>query len=367
MLRSGVRERAPPAVTNQESKLQNPKVLRASLVRWFRRHGRDLPWRHTTDAYAIMVSEFMLQQTQVVTVIPYYERWLARFPSFTALAAAEESAVLHAWQGLGYYARARNLQRAARHVAAGHGGELPRDLAAIRALPGVGRYTAGAIASFAFDLPAAIVDANVARVLARLLDLQEPIDTTRGQAILWAAAETLVPSRGARAFNSALMELGALLCTPRQPQCRLCPVRPHCRAEHPETLPQKKARRKTVTLTEDGAWVVREGRVLLEQQTGRRWRGLWTLPALPIPRGAALLLALEYPFTHHRITLRVFATPAPAHLARDQRWFEISALEGAALPSPHRRALRRLLAPTPAGLPDDHLAPQDATPQSPHP
>ncbi len=327
------------------SRITDPAEFRANLTRWFRRHGRDLPWRRTTDAYAIMVSEFMLQQTQVATVLPYYERWLARFPSFTALAEAEESDVLHAWQGLGYYARARNLHRAAKHVAEFYSGALPADFEAIRALPGVGRYTAGAIASFAFGLPAAIVDANVARVLARLLNLQEPIDSTRGLATLWATAEALVPQRGARALNSALMELGALVCTPRQPQCLLCPVRAHCAAEQPETLPKKQPRRKTVALAEDCAWIVKSGSVLLEQQDGRRWRGLWKLPAFDVrPRDSALLLALEYPFTHHRVTLSVFAGAAPKTLSEGQRWFPIPTLEEAAMPSPHRRAVRRLVA-----------------------
>jgi A/G-specific adenine glycosylase len=329
-------------------RIQNPKDCRSNLTRWFQRHGRDLPWRRTRDPYAVMVSEFMLQQTQVATVIPYYERWLARFPTFTALAAAAESEVLHAWQGLGYYARARNLHRAAKHVAAQHGGALPRDLDAIRALPGVGRYTAGAIASFAFDLPAPIVDANVARVLARLLDLREPIDSTRGLATLWTTAEALVPKRGARTFNSALMELGALLCTPRQPQCLLCPVRTHCAAEQPESLPVKKARAPTIALTEDCAWIVQRGRLLLEQQTGRRWRGLWKLPALATPpRAATPLVTLEYPFTHHRVTLRVFAGAAPRVPAAEQCWFDTAALDAAALPSPHRRAVERLLAIAP--------------------
>ena len=154
---------------NPKSKIENQKI-RAALARWFRAHGRDLPWRRTHDPYAIMVSEFMLQQTQVATVRDFYARWLARFPDFTTLAAASEADVLHVWQGLGYYSRARNLHRAAQLVVAQHGGALPDDLAAIAALPGVGRYTAGAIASFAFDRATPIIDANIARVLARLLE-----------------------------------------------------------------------------------------------------------------------------------------------------------------------------------------------------
>ena len=328
-----------------EYKIENAAALRAKLARWFRASGRDLPWRRTTDPYAILVSEFMLQQTQVATVIPYFERWLARFPDFAALAAADEADVLHAWQGLGYYARARNLHRAAKHVVERHAGALPGGLDAIRALPGVGRYTAGAVASFAFDLPAPIIDANVARVLARLLDLRQPIDSTRGSATLWACAESLLPRKAARTHNSALMELGALLCTPRQPQCHRCPARSHCATPDPAALPMKKPRRKTVALAEDCAWIVRADRVLLEQQTRPRWRGLWKLPALAArPRDTALLLALEYPFTHHRVTLTVFAGSPPPTMGENQRWFAPDALEAAALPSPHRRAVKRLLA-----------------------
>lgn len=327
---------------NPKSKIENRK-FRAALARWFAAHARDLPWRRTRDPYAIMVSEFMLQQTQVVTVLDFYARWLARFPDFQTLAAASEADVLHVWQGLGYYSRARNLHRAAQQVMERHGGALPNDLAAIAALPGVGRYTAGAIASFAFDRATPIIDANIARVLARLIDLREPIDTARGSEILWQTAEELLPKRGGRLHNSALMELGALVCTPRAPQCPRCPVRAHCRAENPAMLPLKKPRRKTVPLAEDCAWVVRDGRVLLAQQTGPRWRGLWKLPALTAPAGAAkLLLALDYPFTHHRVTLSVFATSAPEKIAAHHRWVALAAIETIALAAPHKRAILRL-------------------------
>jgi A/G-specific adenine glycosylase len=317
--------------------------LRRRLARWFRRHGRDLPWRRTTDAYAILVSEFMLQQTQVGTVIDYYTRWLARFPDFRALAAAGEADVLHAWQGLGYYARARNLHRAARHVANAYGGQLPNDLAAIAALPGVGRYTAGAVASFAFDRATPIVDANIARVIARLLDFREPIDTAHGSEILWQTAEALLPASRGRLHNSALMELGALICTPRAPQCLICPIREHCRAENPESLPQKKARPKAVPLAEDCAWIVRNGKLLLEQQTGPRWRGLWKLPLIPkVSPTARLLLAFEYPFTNHRVTLSVYSSSISAGASTNQRWIPLSEIDEIALAAPHRRAIKRL-------------------------
>lgn len=287
----------------------------------------------------------MLQQTQVATVIPYYERWLARFPDFATLAAAEEAEVLALWQGLGYYSRARNLHRAARHVAAQHEGAMPRDAELIRGLPGVGRYTAGAVASFAFDLPEPLVDANVARVLARLLDLRAPVDSTAGAKALWAAAEALVPSEGAGEFNAALMELGALLCVPRTPQCLLCPIRPHCRAEAAGSaggLPVKKPRRKTVDLAEACAWTVREGKVLLEQQMGKRWKGLWKLPVLAAAPAGEPLLTAEYPFTHHRVTMSVYCQPAPAPLGEYQAWHQLADLADVALTSPHRRAIEKL-------------------------
>jgi A/G-specific adenine glycosylase len=326
-----------------EIQIENPKSLHARLVRWFRVQGRDLPWRRTHDPYAIMVSEFMLQQTQVATVIPYFERWLVRFPDFQTLAAATEAEVLAQWQGLGYYSRARNLHRAAQEVVARHGGALPDDLASIAALPGVGRYTAGAVASFAFDRTTPIIDANIARVLARLLDLHEPTDSTRGAEILWQTAEALLPKRGGRLHNSALMELGALVCTPRQPQCLICPARAHCRATNPETLPLKKARRKTVILREDCAWIVHGRRVLLEQQTGTRWRGLWKLPALAkLPADAEPLTFLTYPFTHHRVHLSVFAAPNPHRIAPPLHWFLLAELNDVALAAPHRRAIEAL-------------------------
>ena len=330
---------------NPQSAIRNPQSLRRSLAAWFRRAARDLPWRRTRDPYAILVSEIMLQQTQVATVIPFYERWLARFPDFASLADAEESEVLSAWQGLGYYSRARNLHRAAKTVIAAHDGKMPRDPALIRALPGVGRYTAGAVASFAFDLPEPLVDANVARVLARLLDLHTPIDSTAGQAALWAEAIALVPEKGARIFNSALMELGALVCTPRSPHCGECPITKHCAAfAHgtAESLPRKKPRRKRVALSEHCAWIVSRGRILLEQQIGNRWRGLWKLPALPAAPHAEPLLTLDYPFTHHRVTLNVFAQPAPSPLGENHEWHPLSTLASLALTAPHRRAIEQL-------------------------
>ena len=208
-------ERLPQILISEK----NTNTFRRSLFRWYRRHGRDLPWRRTRDPYAVLVSEFMLQQTQVAAVIPYYDKWLRRFPSLDALARASESDVLHAWQGLGYYARARNLHASAKAIVNEHGGKFPQLPEDLQSLPGVGRYTANAIATFAFGRSVPIVEANIGRVLARILNYQQPIDSSDGREAIWQIASKLVPARGARAFNSALMDLGALVCRPR-PKCQ---------------------------------------------------------------------------------------------------------------------------------------------------
>lgn len=312
-------------------------------------NGRDLPWRTMPprDPYTVLVSEIMLQQTQVTTVIDYYLRWMDRFPDAATLAAAPESEVLHAWQGLGYYSRARNLHAAARVITERHGGVFPRELELIRELPGVGPYTAAAVATFAFDQPTPPVDANIIRVTARLLNWQKPTDNAAGLAYIRSAAQQWQPSAeegGAGIFNEALMELGALVCTPRSPRCSTCPVRIFCKAEEPETLPMKKPRPKTVELIEHCGWIIHDERVLLEQQTGKRWRGLWRLPVLTEPHSGIPLVAVTYPFTHHRVCLSVYPGTTPLFLEENQQWFALNDLEAVPMTAPHRRALRKLLA-----------------------
>jgi A/G-specific adenine glycosylase len=321
----------------------NRRAFRSALQRWFAIHGRDLPWRRRHDPYPILVSEFMLQQTQVATVLPYYDRWLARFPDLDTLARADESEVLHAWQGLGYYARARNLQAAARFVARNLGGKFPDTPEQLAQLPGVGRYTAGALASFAFDKPAPAVDANIARVLARLTNWKSPIDTAAGRAHLWRIAQALVPARGSRMHNAALMDLGAVICRPRQPRCEECPVRKLCRAKQPELLPRKRKPAATIRLTEQHAFTRRRDRILLEQSR-KRWRGMWILPRLTTRSRRSPLLQLDFPFTRHRITLAVFAQAKAIATNEHQQWFPLRALPDLPVPSPHRRALVQLLA-----------------------
>ena len=326
---------------------ENRRAFQSALLEWFARHGRDLPWRHTRDPYAILVSEFMLQQTQVVTVLEYYRRWLERFPTVRSLADAPPDDVLRHWEGLGYYARARNLHRATQVIRDAHGGEFPRALEQIADLPGVGRYTAGAVYSFAYDLPAPIVDANIARVLARILHLRIPVDTLPGQTALWAAAEDLLPTENVRLYNNALMELGATLCRARAPQCLVCPVLTFCAAApfDPERLPIKRARKATVAVTEDCAWIVHDGRLLLQQGVGSRWKGLWKLPPLasPAPPGTEPLTRLTYPFTHHQVTLRVYHDSPPRAPAEHHAWHLLESLESVAMAAPHRRVVRELL------------------------
>jgi A/G-specific adenine glycosylase len=322
--------------------------FRRALARWYSAHGRDLPWRRTRDPYAILVSELMLQQTQVATVIPYYNRWLERFPDLAALAAAPENDVLHAWQGLGYYQRARNLHSAAKLIHDRHGGIFPETASEIRELPGVGRYTANAVATFAFDQSVPIVEANITRVIARLFNIAEPVDTAKGRERIWNHAAELVPKRNAGALNSALMDLGATVCLPRNPRCDVCPTQSFCRATKPESLPYKKPRPQTKCLIETHSLIVRQNKILLEQASSR-WRNMWILPPLQLVRLNRTSLretpvhSAVFPFTNHKITLRVFRRTGHKIDNKRQRWFARSALESIPIPSPHRRAIAALL------------------------
>ena len=270
--------------------------IRESLVAWYQGAGRSLPWRETHDPYRILVSEMMLVQTTVAAVIPYFARFLDRFPTVEALAKADEGDVLKAWEGLGYYRRARQLHAAARSVVIDHGGVFPRDPAAIRALPGVGRYIAGAIGSFAFDQPAPIVEANTQRVLARWLAWPDELQSPRTQARLWDAAARFVPETGAGEFNQAFMELGALVCVPRVPLCLACPVARDCQARQAglqDRLPVVRAKLAPKEVAEACALIRRGDRhLILKRGAGRLWEHFWEFPTLHIggadPAGRSL-------------------------------------------------------------------------------
>ena len=289
----------------------------------------------------------MLQQTQVAAVIPYYDQWLRQFPDFAALNRASENDTLRAWQGLGYYARARNLQATARAVVNRYRGRFPRSIEQMQQLPGVGKYIAHAIASFAFNQSVPIIEANTARVMARLFDFRESIDSGVGRKMLWKYAAALVPKANARIYNSALIDLGALVCVARKPKCKICPVKRFCRAKDPTALPIRKSRPRTKRLIETHAFVFHRGRVLLEQSR-RRWRGMWILPPLNLDclKQSSLpsrVYETVFPFTNHRVALHVYAQDRPTINHGLQRWIGIDALESVPLPSPHRKALRHLL------------------------
>ena len=293
--------------------------VRRHLVAWYREAGRSLPWRETRDPYRVLVSEMMLVQTTVAAVIPYYGRFLERFPTVEALAAAGDEAVLKAWEGLGYYRRARQLHAAARAIVAEHGGQFPRDPDAIRALPGVGRYIAGAVRSFAFDEPAPIVEANTQRVLARWLAWPEELATTRSQARLWEASARLVPNTGAGEFNQAFTELGALVCVPRAPLCLACPVAADCRSRRDgvqDRIPVARAKVPPKEVAEACAVIARDGRYLvLKRGPGRLWEHFWEFPTLHVagadPAGRSLGAELDRATGFERLTgVRVALDPA---------------------------------------------------------
>lgn len=306
------------------------EALRDALLAWYRAQRRDLPWRATRDPYAVWVSEAMLQQTRVETAEPYWRRFMERFPTIAALAGASEDEVLVAWSGLGYYRRARALRAAAQQIRDEHGGTFPRDPAQVLALPGVGRYTAGAVLSIAFDLPQPVVDGNVTRVFARLFLLEGVVGSPALERRLWELAESLVPtSGGAGDWNQAVMELGATICTPRAPACGRCPLATHCAAlgaGRVAELPHPKPRPETLAVELEVLHVVRDASILLElRPPGGRMAGLWQLPSRerPGPDGGttglfperfppgwslcagSVLGEVRHTITRHRIRARV--------------------------------------------------------------
>ena len=323
----------------------NGKEFRQRLCAWFRRHGRDLPWRQTRDPYAIFVSEMMLQQTMVAAVVPYFERWMKRFASVHELAAADESEVLALWQGLGYYCRARNLHAAAKKISVGLAGKFPRDYDGLRDLPGVGDYTAQAVRAFAFDESVPVLDANVIRVVARLFDIRTPVDTAKGLAKVRGKLEELLPSKGGHEFVSAIMELGALVCRAGRPDCLLCPVKSFCAAKHPEKLPVKAPKAAIKERSEHAAWVSDGKSVLLQQSTARRWVGLWRLPPLDDEPPGGPAVELTYSIVRERVRLRVhrMRKGGLSASAEPRKAFSLRELEQIAVPSPHRRAIAKMI------------------------
>ncbi len=361
-----------------------------NLVAWFGVYKRDLPWRGASP-YAVWVSEIMLQQTQVVTVIPFFLRFMERFPTVETLAETPIEEVLKYWAGLGYYARARNLHRAAQKVVVEYGGKIPTTPEEIEKLPGIGRYTAGAVLSIAYNVPRPLVDANVIRVLSRLFGIEGDPKSSANQALLWEVAGKLVPALNPGDFNQAMMELGALVCQPAEPKCGACPLYSLCVAGHlpdPSLLPQIPPGRSTITLIHSSALVRNtEGEVLLVQRPLEGlWGGLWEFPRVTCAQGetpqegaeragrevvglpleiGARVAKVKHAVTHHKITLYGFLAE-PRHttvdltqsLVRDMRWVKPECLTDFALSSPQallRNALESFLVREVRGLSQPNL------------
>jgi A/G-specific adenine glycosylase len=278
--------------------------LRRHLLAWYAKHARDLPWRKSRDPYRVWVSEIMLQQTQVATVRDYFTRFMQRFPNVCSLAAANETDVLRLWEGLGYYRRARQLHAAAQQIAAQRGGRIPQETGELQSLPGIGRYTAGAIASIAFDKRAAILEANTIRLLSRLIAYRGNPHSTGGQRVLWQLAEDILPQKDIAQFNQALMELGSLVCTPSEPKCDECPLKTLCAANAAglqREIPAPKPR-PVFTELREAAIVVRKNGSVLMRQCGHdeRWAGLWDFPRFELDASGPL-------FAHREIAAKVAA------------------------------------------------------------
>ena len=345
------------------------QALRRRLLAWYRDHARDLPWRRSRDPYRVWISEVMLQQTQVATVRGYFERFVSALPDVHQLAAAEEQQVLRLWEGMGYYRRARQLHAAAKELVARHGGDFPSDVAELIKLPGIGRYTAGAIASMAFDQRAPILEANTIRLLSRLVCYEGDPATAAGQRLLWQTAEEILPQKNVAQFNQALMELGSLVCTPAEPKCRKCPLSAVCAAYAgglQRKIPRLKSRTAYTPLREAAVVVRHRGRVLLRQCGLReRWAGLWDFPRFALeaegPLFAAdeladkvlqqtgircipgpLLKRLKHGVTRFRITLDCYDAAYAGGRARSSdstpvRWIKCDELESVPLSTTGRK------------------------------
>ncbi len=337
--------------------------LRRALLNWFRKNARDLPWRWSRDIYAVWVSEIMLQQTRVETVVPYFERFMRRFPTVKHLALAREDELLRVWQGLGYYTRARNLQRAAQIIFDERNGAFPQTVEEWSQIPGVGRYTAGAIASIALGIRAPVLDGNVKRVLARLFSIRDALENAQVRKRLWEMAGDLVPPKYPGDFNQAMMELGARICTPKRPLCTECPVRKVCEAleqGYVEELPTRTQRKKIPHYEVVAAVIRKNGRYLLgKRPSGGMLGGLWEFPGGKVERGenheqalirelreemgieievGPYLVMVEHTYSHFRITLHVYecrhraGTPRPEY-HQEIKWILPSRLEDYPLPA----------------------------------
>ena len=350
------------------------------LLVWFRQTARNLPWRRTYNPYHVWISEIMLQQTQMDRGVAYFERWVQRFPDAQSVAEAEEQEILKYWEGLGYYARARNLHRAAKIVASEFGGVVPCDYDQLRSLPGIGPYTAAAVASVAGNRDVPVIDANVARVYARIFDITEPVKDRKVQLRIAAIAEELLPLGKARAFNQALMDLGGLVCTPKNPRCDVCPVVPSCRAKKAGTVAERPvvgAGKKIITVEKVAGIIRWQNKIFIQQRRADDvWGGLWEFPggelmadppeiavvrAIKADTGLAVrlveveaLTTIIHHYTRYKIVLHCFlcdlsdSKHQPAlKSAVDFRWIHATELDQYAFPAGPRKLLEHLARTTP--------------------
>ena len=337
------------------------------LLNWYHRHGRtNMPWRDHPDSYAVWVSEIMLQQTRVETVIPYFERWMKLFPDVNALANASEQDVLNAWEGLGYYSRARNLHKAAKIVASKFNGELPRDLTELRSLPGIGRYTVGAIASMAFGMDEPTLDGNLRRVFSRLFDVDEFADSPAGEKILWELAAKNLPKGQAGDYNQALMDLGATICVPKNPRCLICPLMKICESRKngtQEIRPVLKPKKATPHYVHAAAVIINRGRVLLAQRPADGLLGgMWEFPngrvnadpakeltkvlkaayKLQVKRKEALGI-VQHAYTHFKVTVHAFRCDcAPIPKNKNLKWVKLTELDDYPMGKVDRQIAKKL-------------------------
>ncbi len=351
----------------------NVEIFQKRLADWFEKNRRDLPWRRFRTPYTVWVSEIMLQQTQVRSVAEYFTRFVAKFPNIESLAQAPLQDVLKVWEGLGYYSRARNLHRAAKMVLERFGGQLPDSKEAILQLPGIGPYTAGAILSLAFGVPEPVLDGNVIRVLSRVFLFEEPVDSSKGKATLWQLAEELLPSEAPGRHNEALMELGATVCTPREPECAVCPVRDFCGAfstERQAELPVRNPRKKTPHYHVAAGVIWKDGEILITlRPTDKMLGGLWEFPGGKCLSGETLETCLQreireelnltvrvgrhfmdvkHAYSHFKITLHMFHCEFLGGRPKlngvdDFRWVQPKQLRELPFPAADVRVIRKIL------------------------
>lgn len=352
---------------------EKKQSIQKLLLRWYKRHQRKLPWRKDPDPYNVWISEIMLQQTQIPTALPYYDRWMKRFPTIHDLECAPLDSVLKCWEGLGYYARARNLHQAAQKIVKDFGGKIPSDYQECLKLPGVGRYTAGAILSIAYNKETPVLDGNVTRLLTRLFLIRQKVQERTTQEKLWKISESLIPQGEARSFNQALMELGSLVCTPQKPKCLLCPLRTVCKAFEKgiqEALPLQAEKKPLKQIQVAVAIIWRNGKLLIQKRPLEGlWGGLWEFAGGKKERGETIQSCLQrelkeelgikvevgkkrgrfkHQYTSFKVDLHVFdcqiESGRPKALwAIEYRWVKLDQLSSFAFPAANRKIIDNLI------------------------